>query len=826
MTTLVRPFAILTALSTLLAATFAADESPAFVAAITEKTAIDDYPVKPVPFTAVHLHDVFWSPRIETNRTVTIPFAFKKCEETGRVWNFERAAAALRGEEVADKTPPGFPFDDTDIYKIIEGASYCLTVQPDPALDAYIDSLIAKIAAAQEPDGYLYPARTLAPDAPHPWAGKERWVLETDLSHELYNLGHLYEAAVAHYQATGKRSLLDIAIKTADLLDQTFGPDKRTIWPGHQIVEMGLVKLYRITGDVRYFKLAKFMLDARGPGDLPRAGSEYNQSKARVVDQTTAMGHAVRATYMYAGMADVAALTGDADYLQALTAIWRDVVSTKLHITGGIGARHAGEAFGEPYELPNLTAYNETCAAIGNDYWNHRMFLLTGDARFVDVLERTLYNGVLSGVSLDGKGFFYPNPLESFGEYERSAWFGCACCPGNITRFLASVPGYVYAMRGDTVFANLYAAGTGSVRLEDGRVIQLTQETRYPWEGAVKFTLTPPAEGSGEFTLALRIPGWARGEVVPGGLYQFADENHDAATISVNGETVPLVVDKGFATVRRAWKAGDVVTLELPMPVRRVAARPEVEADRRRVALQRGPIIFALEGPDNPGGEVLNTMLADDAPLTAAFRPDLLGGVVTISGKVTRARRSASGGVQREDGAFTAIPYATWANRGPAEMLVWIPRDRATTWVRPAPTIASTSKVAASGGETLRAAQDQAPVANSRDESHKFTRVSTAGGAAAAWIEYTFAKPTRVSKAAAYWFDSPYPWARDLPPKSWRVLYRDGDAWKPVQTKDTPGIALDTFNRITFTPVTTAALRLELTPQDGAAVGLLEWTVE
>lgn len=826
MTTALRSFALLSTLAAFTTCIRAADDAPAFAAEIIEKTAVADYPIKPVPFTAVHLHDVFWAPRIETNRTVTIPFAFQKCEETGRVWNFERAAAALRGEEVKDKTPPGFPFDDTDIYKVIEGAAYCLTVQPDPALDAYIDGLIAKIAAAQEPDGYLYTTRTLAPEAPHAWAGKERWLLETDLSHELYNLGHLYEAAVAHYRATGKRSLLDVAIKTADLLDATFGPDKRTIWPGHQIVEMGLVKLYRITGDVRYFKLAKFMLDARGPGELPKAGSEYNQSMARVVDQTTAMGHAVRATYMYAGMADVAALTGDAAYRDALTAIWKDVVSTKLHITGGIGARHAGEAFGDAYELPNLTAYNETCAAIGNDYWNHRMFLLTGDSRAIDVLERTLYNGVLSGVSLDGKGFFYPNPLESFGEYERSPWFGCACCPGNITRFLASVPGYVYAMRGDTIFANLYAAGTGSVRLEDGRMIGLVQETRYPWDGAVKVTVTPPAEGSAEFTLALRVPGWARGEVVPGGLYQFADENHDEAAVSVNGEKVPLAIDKGFVAVRRAWKAGDVVTLELPMPVRRVAARPEVEADRRRVALQRGPIVFALEGPDNPGGEVLNTMLADETPLTAAFQPDLLGGVVTITGKVTRARKSAAGSVQREEGAFTAIPYATWANRGPAEMLVWIPRDRATTWVRPAPTTASTSKVSVSAGETPRAANDLAPVANSRDESHKFTRVARAEGAATAWIDYTFAKPTRVSRVAAYWFDSPYPWVHDFAPQSWRVLYRDGDAWKPVQTRETPGIALDTFNRVSFTPVMTSALRLELTPREKCSVGLLEWTVE
>jgi DUF1680 family protein len=307
------------------------------------------------------------------------------------------------------------------------------------------------IAAAQERDGYLYTTRTIDPLHPHPWAGASRWVNETDLSHELYNLGHLYEAAVAHYQATGKRSLLDVAIRTADLLVATFGPGKQTIWPGHQITEMGLAKLYRVTGNEQYLSLAKFMLDVRGPGNLPRAGNTYNQSQTRVVDQTEAVGHAVRATYMYSGMADVAALTGDQSYVHAIDRIWRNVVERKLYVTGGIGARDEGEAFGDDYELPNMSAYNETCAAVGNDYWNQRLFLLHGDGRYIDVLERTLYNGLLSGVSLDGKAFFYPNPLESNGQHERSPWFGVACCPGNITRFRPSMPGYIYARRGDSV---------------------------------------------------------------------------------------------------------------------------------------------------------------------------------------------------------------------------------------------------------------------------------------------------------------------------------------------------------------------------------------
>ncbi|HEY7182894.1 MAG TPA: beta-L-arabinofuranosidase domain-containing protein, partial [Blastocatellia bacterium] len=476
-----------------------------------------DYPVKPVPFTAVHFNDVFWAPRIEINRTVTIPFAFDKCEETKRIYNFERAAAALRGEQLQDKNPPGYPFDDTDPYKVLEGASYTLSVHPDAKLEAYLDSLIAKIGAAQEPDGYLYTTRTINPANPHPWAGQERWVLEKVDSHELYDLGHLYEAAVAHYQATGKRSLLDIALKTADLLTQTFGPDKKSIWPGHQITEMGLVKLYRATGEQRYLDLAKFMLDARGPDGDKGAGRQYNQSHKKIVDQTEPVGHAVRATYMYSGVADVAALTGDAAYINAIDKIWESMVGRKLYITGGIGASASGEAFGRDYELPNLTAYNETCAAVGNDFWNHRLFLLHADGKYIDVMERTLYNGLISGVSLDGKSFFYPNPLESNGRHQRSPWFGVACCPGNITRFMASVPGYVYAQQGDTLYVNLFVGSVSEIEMDGGRKVKVAQETRYPWDGAVKMTVTP--DKAGPFAINVRIPGWARNEAAPSELY-------------------------------------------------------------------------------------------------------------------------------------------------------------------------------------------------------------------------------------------------------------------------------------------------------------------
>jgi DUF1680 family protein len=628
-----------------------------------------DYPFQPVPFTAVHLNDRFWAPRLETNRLVTIPYAFGKCRESGRMYNFERAAAVLRGENISDRKPPGFPFDDSDLYKVMEGASYALAVQPDPAQSAYLDQLIALIASAQEPDGYLYTTRTIDPAHPHPWAGTQRWVNDPQLSHELYNAGHLFEAAVAHYQATGKTNFLAVAIKEANLLCLTFGPatNQLHLWPGHEIVEMGLARLYRVTGDIRYLTLAKYFLDVRGsyPG-----GDMYHQSHIPPVEQTEAIGHAVRAGYLYSGMADVAALTGDESYVHAIDTIWENCVDKKIYVTGGIGARHDGEAFGDNYELPNLSAYNETCASVANDFWNERLFLLHGDAKYVDVLERTLYNSLLAGVSLDGTKFFYPNPLESEGNYERSPWFGCACCPGNITRFLPSLPGCFYARQNDKIFVNLFASSVADIGLDDGRHIMLTQDTQYPWDGAVRITVAP--EKKSRFTVAVRIPGWARNEVVPGGLYHFSDTNTETATLTVNGDPVPLNVQSGYVELNRKWKKGDVIALNLPMPVRRILADDQVKADTGRVALQRGPIVFCAEWPDNPNGKVRHLVLPADESLTATFEPDLLNGVETLSGRAIAVTKNSDGSSTRTEQGFKAIPYYAWANRGPGEMIVWL----------------------------------------------------------------------------------------------------------------------------------------------------------
>jgi uncharacterized protein len=797
------------------------------ICAAPAQTASPDYPAKPVPFTEVHVNDVFWAPRIEVNRTVTIPFAFQKDEETGRIDNFIRAAEALRGESFANHKPPGYPFDDTDVYKVIEGASYALAVAPDPRLDAYLDSLIQKIAAAQEPDGYLYTARTIDPLNPHRWAGPRRWMLETVDSHELYDLGHLYEAAVAHYQATGKRSLLDIALKSADLLDRTFGPGKETIWPGHQITEMGLVKLYRVSGERRYLNLAKFMLDSRGPDGLPGGGRTYNQSYAKVVDQTEAVGHAVRATYMYSGMADVAALTADTAYVGAIDKIWDNVASKKLYITGGIGATASGEAFGANYELPNMSAYNETCAAVGNDFWNLRLFLLHADSKYIDVMERTLYNGLISGVSLDGKSFFYPNPLESNGQHARSPWFGVACCPGNITRFMASVPGYMYAQRGDTLWVNLFIASAADIKLDNGRRVKLEQSTRYPWEGMVKIAVAPDAPEP--LTINVRIPGWAVNRPVASDLYRFADPSPGTVSLKVNGKPVAYQIEKGYAVLARTWKRGDSIELDLPMAVRRVAANDQVAADRGRVALQRGPIVYAAEWVDNPHGKVRNLVLPAGAPLTAEFDPDLLNGVEVVKGRAIALAYDAEGGVARTEQRFTAIPYYAWANRGKGQMVVWLPTSEASARPTPFPTLATTAKVVVSGKpqHNINAIQDGEAPSASNDPTSYFDwwpRLGTPEGAME-WAEYDFEKPATVSEAQVYWFDDTGRGAVRVP-ASWRLLYKDGGEWKPVNSAGPYGTDKDRFNRVTFAAVTTTSLRVEVTMQRGFSVGIQRWTVK
>ncbi|UVP34208.1 glycoside hydrolase family 127 protein [Bacteroides faecis] len=626
------------------------------------------YPIDPVPFTSVKVTDSFWGQRLQASREVTIPLAFSKCEETGRYESFIKAAHPSDTYKVE-----GFSFDDTDVYKTIEGASYSLQTYPDKKLQKYIDSILVIVAGAQEPDGYLYTARTMNPKHPHNWAGKERWVAVENLSHEFYNLGHMVEGAVAHYQATGKRNFLDIAIKYADCVCREIGngPEQKKYVPGHQIAEMALVKLYMVTGDKKYLDQAKFFPDTRGYTSRKDA---YSQAHKPVVEQDEAVGHAVRAVYMYSGMADVAAITGDSSYIKAIDKIWDNIVSKKIYITGGIGARHAGEAFGNNYELPNLSAYCETCAAIGNVYMNYRLFLLHGDAKYFDVLERTLYNGLISGVSLDGGSFFYPNPLSSSGKYSRKPWFGCACCPSNVSRFIPSLPGYVYAVKDDQVYVNLFLSNKAELKVDKKKII-LEQETDYPWKGDIRLKI---AQGNQNFTMKLRIPGWVRGNVLPGDLYAYADNQKPVYRVSVNGQTVESDVNNGYLSIARKWKKGDVVEVHFDMLPRIVKANPKVEADRGRVAVERGPIVYCAEWPDNRFN-IHSVLLNQHPQFKVTEKPELLYGINQLTTDAQALSYDMAGKLVAKDVELTLIPYYAWAHRGEGDMEVWLPIDVSAT---------------------------------------------------------------------------------------------------------------------------------------------------
>jgi len=773
-----------------------------------------DYPIQPVAFTQVHVNDHFWEPKMEVNTNVTIPAILALCKKNGRVDNFLRAAKKLDGDKLSE-----FPFDDTDLYKVIEGASYAMQVKKNPLLDRQVDSLIAIIGAAQEPDGYLYTFRTVNAKTPHPWIGAHRWEKEEELSHELYNSGHLFESAVAHYVSTGKRNFLDIAIKNADLLVREFGPGKHTEYPGHQIVEIGLTKMYRVTGNQKYLDLAKFFLDVRGP-----KGDPYNQADKKVVDQHEAEGHAVRAAYMYTGMADVAALTGNQSYLNAIDDIWGDVVNKKLYITGGIGATGNGEAFGDAYQLPNMSAYAETCAAIGNVYWNNRMFLLHGDSKYIDVLERTLYNGLLSGVSLSGDRFFYPNPLASMFQHQRSAWFSCACCITNMTRFLPSVPGYVYAQNNNDIYVNLFMSSSSNIKIPNGRV-NLVQNTEYPWSGNINITVNPVK--TEKFTLRVRIPGWATQTPVPGSLYAFASAAKLPVVININGKPVTFTTDKGYAVLNRTWKKGDKITLDLPMETEKVLANPKVKDDLNRFAFERGPIVYCLEGPDNRDSLVQNIVIDKNATTQASYNAGLLKGVevITTAGVSTK-RQVNTDALLTTAQPVTAIPYYAWANRGPSEMTVWIPYEQSAASPKPAPTIASQSRVTSSLKSTRmnNAIKDQYEPADSKDNTYPYLHWWPKKNSTE-FVQYDFNGEQTISQSKVYWFDDG-PWGGCRIPASYKLYYKKDGDWVEVKNTTPYEIAKDKYNVLTFEPVKTTAVKMVIQlPVDNSA-GIHEWAIK
>ena len=654
------------------------------------------YPYTQVPFTAVKITpNTFWGDRIQAAREVTIPLAFSKCESEHRYKNFEMAAYTLQHPGHPGLQTPewdvakfmGFSFDDTDVYKTIEGASYVLQTYPDAKLKTYIDSVLDVVAAAQESDGYLYTARTINPQHPHGWAANKRWAAEEHASHELYNLGHMVDAACAHYQATGSTKFLDIAKRYADCVVREVGPNagQACVVPGHQIAEMALARLYVLTGEKKYLDEAKFLLDYRGK--TPHK-DVYSQSDKPVIDQTEAWGHAVRAGYMYAGMADVAALLGDSSYIKAIDTIYENIVSRKYYLTGGVGARHGGEAFGADYELPNLTAYNETCAAIAMVYLFERMFLLHGDAKYIDCLERTLYNGVISGMSVDGGKFFYPNPLSSDGRYRfnadgtmtRQPWFGCACCPSNLCRFIPSMPGYIYGVRDNDLYVNLYAANTATLAL-GGKSVTIQQDTNYPWDGDIAIKVLQNKAKA--FNMMVRIPGWVQSRVVPSDLYAYNDDIFSTYEITVNGQKVDSKLENGYMVINRNWKKGDVVRIHFDMPVRTVVASPRVSDDRGRVAVERGPLVYCTEWADNEGIDPHHLLLSrkpqfDVLPTYGIENKEGNGqtfNVTAISAQVQEASISNEGKLAAKDVTIKLIPYYAWNHRGAGKMDVWLARS-------------------------------------------------------------------------------------------------------------------------------------------------------
>jgi len=785
---------------------------------LAESSAVKkDYVIKPTQLAAVSFQDSFWQKRIDTDVNVTIPHVFKQLEQTGRLKNFELASPQGQGDFCSN-----YPFDDSDVYKAIEAASYSLMLHPDPELVKYLDKVISKIAAAQEKDGYIYTARAIKDKGgkiPYKdWVASKRWENE-ESSHELYNLGHLYEAAVAHYQATGKKNLLNIALKSAELVLKEFGPGKLMVPPGHQEIEIGLIKLYRLTGEKKYLDQAKFFLDQRGNSQGHKLYGFYSQDHLPVTQQTEAVGHAVRAAYMYSAMADVAALTGDEAYQQALNKLWEDVVFRKMYLTGGIGSTGAWEGFGPAYNLPNASAYCETCASIANAFWNYRMFLLEGEAKYLDVFERIVYNGVLSGISLSGDRFFYANPLASFGQHERTPWFGCACCPPNVARFLPQMGQYVYATSGDRLFVNLYGANSAQVEVK-GLKVRLEQQTRYPWEGEIKLTVNPEKEG--RFVLLLRIPGWAQGQPVPGDLYSYTGQTTGKPSVKVNQQQVELKLEKGFLPLERSWKAGDTVEISLPLEPRQVLANEKVKDDNGLVAVERGPIVYCAEWADNQG-RVSNLLLPVGASLQAEYKSDLLGGVVTIKAE-GKAFKVEKGKVKSETREITLIPYYAWAHRGRGEMAVWLAREEARVKPAPEPSLASKARVEASeGARGARFVNDQYEPENSNDHSVGYLHWWPKKGTTE-WVSYEWSSPVKISEVAVYWFDDTGEGECRVP-ASWKLYYKKGSDWVEVKSKGAYGVEKDKYNVVKFSPVTTTALKLELKMQKDFSAGLQEWKV-
>jgi uncharacterized protein len=729
-----------------------------------------DYPAKAVPLTQVDITDQFWAPRMEVNRNVSIWHCFDRMREHS---------------------------EDFGSPRLIEGAAYMIAKRPDPKLEQYCDQLIDELVAGLRPR-------------------------MSDPNKAVHVSGHFLEGGVAYYAVTGKRKMLDAALEDANVIDANFGPTKKTYISEHEGQKIGLIELYRQTGDERYWKLAKFFLDERGKDDYPRSGEylrdrTYAQDHEPVVKQDAAVGHCVRATYLYIPLTDIAALTGRAEYANADAKIWEDAVYRKTYLTGSIGSIRFHEQYGAAYELPNLSAWNETCASYGNVVWNHRMFLLHRDAQYIDVMERILYNGFADGVSLKGDRFYYQNPLKSFGDYARFDWINVPCCPPNVVRLMASLGSYAYAQSADSIYVNLFVSNRAKIELPSKNSVAMRLETKYPWDGRVKISVDP--ERPENFAVLVRIPGWARNQVMPGDLYQYAEKSSAQPVLTVNNRGVNPASEDGYVRIERKWQKGDTIELNLPMPVRRVHAKEQVRENQGMVALERGPIVYCAEWPDN-NGHALNIVVPDDAAFKSEWRADLLNGVEVLTGKAQALSRPADGAsLEAHPHELVAIPYHAWANRGMGEMAVWLPRDPKKAWVTPVPAN-SIKSVNSSGGvpkgwtgyndqnSDIGALYDGKDPLHSADESYRYFKMRSAVGTPA-WVEYEFKSPTKISSSQVYWFDDRR-FCRL--PQSWRVLYKDGEEWKPVANAQKYNIAKDEFNVASFEPVTTTAIRIEVEP--------------
>ncbi len=775
--------------------------SPALLAAAPPALLLK---LEPVPFTRVEIADSFWTPRLETNRVASLPVNFENLEKAGNLPNLRLAA------QRATSGYQGPVFMDSDVYKALEAAAYSLATHPDPDLDRRVDEIIALLAAAQHPDGYLNSYYTVVePD--------KRWVNLRD-NHELYCAGHLFEAAVVHYQATGKTNLLHVARRLADNIDSVFGPPpKRLGYPGHPEIEQALIKLWRVTGEARYFELARFFVENRGQQffarehRIPRERYDgtYWQDDVPIYEHRNIKGHAVRAAYLMSGVTDVARETGDERLLRMLRRVWRNTVERNQYLTGGIGPSAHNEGFTEDYDLPNLTAYQETCATIALAQWAHRLALLYGDAQYADVVERALYNGVLAGVSRDGRRFFYVNPLESRGQHHRSPWFGCACCPPNVARTLASLGGYACATGPDALYVNLYIQGTVRARLGD-RDLRLAITTEYPWDGRV--TLRPEMAAPAAFALHLRRPGWCR---------EFQ--------LSVNGEPVARPrIHAGYLVLSRTWQSGDRVELEFAMPAERVVAHPNVKANHGLYALQRGPLVYCLEQVDQ-SAPLAELYFPPEEPIEARVESDWWEGMVVLTGQARLApelnwhRRLYHALPAARALPFKAVPYFAWDNRAPGPMKVWMPALPPAPRVGGLETRAKVSVSFANPNSQPGGIHDGLEPKSSGEQPaalcHWWPRKGTEE-----WAQYTWSQPVTVEGARVYWFDDTGRGACRLP-AAWRIEYLEFGEWKPVAARGDYPVAPDRWCEARFAPVTTTALRLRVQLQPDWAAGVHEWKV-